>query len=445
MGQTMREDIKSRAQPFIQPLVGPFQKFIHAQSTGGVLLLAATVVALTWANSPWGDSYTDFWSTTVSLVVGSQTLTETLLGWINDGLMAMFFFVVGLEIKREILVGELASLRQAALPLASAIGGIIVPALLYWTVNVSGPGASGWGIPMATDIAFALGILALLGNRIPLTLKVFLTALAIGDDLMAVLVIALFYTSTISWQALAVGGVFLLLLIAANLTGIRHLLVYSILGIGGLWLAFLLSGLHATIAGVLAALTIPARTQLSGPQFLSKGKALIERFEQVMSPGEPPLANKERHKVGQHLKTAVEKVETPLQQLEYALHPWVMVVIMPLFALANAGVALDADVGSTLTSPVSMGVILGLLLRKPIGVVLFAWLAVRMSIASLPEGVSWRHLLGVGYLAGIGFTMSLFIAGLAFDNSSLLVSAKVGILFSSILAGLIGWLLLRRL
>lgn len=441
----MPEDPELRGQPFIQPLVAPFQKFLHAQSTGGVLLLIATVVALTWANSPWGHSYTTFWSTTLSLVVGSQELSKTLLEWINDGLMAMFFFVVGLEIKREVLVGELASLRQAALPLASGIGGIIMPAFLYWTMNASGPGSSGWAIPMATDIAFALGILALLGNRIPLTLKVFLTALAIGDDLMAILVIALFYTSTISGLALAVGVVFLILLMAANLAGIRHLLVYLILGIGGLWMAFLLSGVHATIAGVLAAMTIPARAQISERQFISKGKAFIERFEGVMSPGKASLANKEQHKVGQHLKAALEKTETPLQRFEYALHPWVMVVIMPLFALANAGVAFDAKVGSTLTSPVSMGVILGLLLGKPIGVVLFAWLAIRMDVAVLPEGVSWGHLVGVGCLAGIGFTMSLFIAGLAFDNSSLLVSAKVGVLFSSLMAGLIGWLLLRRL
>ncbi len=439
------EDSGPKDQPLIQPMVEPFQKFIHAQSTGGVLLLGATVVALSWANSPWAESYTTFWNMPVSLVVGSQALTETLLEWINDGLMAMFFFVVGLEIKREILVGELASLREAALPLVCAMGGIIVPASLYWAVNGSGPGAAGWGIPMATDIAFALGILALLGSRVPLALKVFLTALAIGDDLMAVLAIALFYTSTISWVSLGIGGLFLLLLIAANLAGVRHPLVYSILGIGGLWLAFLLSGVHATIAGVLAAMTIPARTELTGHEFLFKGKALLKRFEETMVPGKPPLANKERHAVGQHLKTAVENVETPLQRLEYALHPWVMIVVMPIFALANAGVALDADVALTLTSPVAMGVILGLFVGKPVGIVLSAWLAIRTGIASLPEGVSWRHLLGAGWLAGIGFTMSLFIAGLAFGPTLLLAQAKVGILCASVLAGLTGWLMLRRM
>ena len=258
------ETAGSQQNPFIQPVVEPFQRFVHAESSGGVLLLAATLAALAWANSPWADSYHALWQVPISLTVGSHVLTETLLEWINDGLMAMFFFVIGLEIKREVLVGELSSPRQALLPLAAALGGTIVPASLYAAANVAGPGAPGWGVPMATDIAFALGVLALLGKRIPLALKVFLTALAIGDDLMAVVVIALFYTSTISWMNVGIGLLFLLLLIGANIAGVRHPLVYSMLGIGGLWLAFLLSGIHATIAGVLAAMTIPARTRLSG-------------------------------------------------------------------------------------------------------------------------------------------------------------------------------------
>ena len=434
------EDQDSR---FVQPVVEPFQKFIHAETAGGILLLGATIAAMIWANSPWAASYTEFWHTPVSLVVGSHTLTETLLEWINDGLMAMFFFVIGLEIKREILVGELASWRQAALPLAAALGGSILPALLYTVLNAGMDGAKGWGIPMATDIAFSLGILSLLGTRVPLALKVFLTALAIADDLLAVLVIALFYTSTISWTSLAVGALFLILMIGANMVGVRHPLVYSILGIGGLWLAFLLSGVHATIAGVIAAMTIPARTRLTGREFLKKGKVLLTLFEEVASPDQPPLANPEQSRVARRMKTAVAHVGTPLQQLEYALHPWVTVVVMPVFALANAGVTLDADIVTMLVTPVALGILLGLLVGKPVGIVLSAWLAIRGGLATMPEGVSWPQLVAVGVLAGVGFTMSLFVAGLAFPRGPVLMAAKEGLLIASTVAGLTGWLLLR--
>lgn len=429
----------------LNTMTEPFQRFIHAQSTSGVLLLAATIVAMLWANSPWAESYAAFWNTPVSLVVGTHALTETLLEWINDGLMAMFFFVIGLEIKREILVGELASFRQAALPLAAAIGGAMLPAGLYFAINANGPGAPGWGIPMATDIAFTLGILSVLGNRVPVALKVFLTALAIADDLMAVLVIGLFYTSAISWGNLALGGVCFLLLIAANTAGLRHPLVYSVLGIGGLWLAFLLSGVHATVAGVIVAMTIPARTRLTGPEFLVKGKALLERFEAAISPDMPQLADRERHEIAGHMMTAVQHAETPLQQLERALHPWVTVVVMPVFALANAGITLGADIGAMLMNPVAWGIMLGLLVGKPVGIVLSSWLIIRGGVVMLPEGVSWYHLWAAGSLAGIGFTMSLLIGGLAFASGPSLMSAKVGILTASTAAGIIGWLFLKRI
>ncbi len=439
------EETEIQDSRFVQPIVQPFQKFIHAETAGGILLLGATIAAMIWANSPWAASYTEFWTIPISLVVGTHTLTETLLEWINDGLMAMFFFVIGLEIKREVLVGELASWRQAALPLAAAVGGSILPALLYATFNAGTEGAKGWGIPMATDIAFSLGILSLLGARVPLALKVFLTALAIADDLMAVLVIAVFYTSTISWTSLAVGAVFFFLLIAANMAGVRHPLVYSLLGIGGLWLAFLLSGVHATIAGVIAAMTIPARTRLTEREFLKRGRALLKLFEEAVSQDRPPLANTERHRVALRMTTAVEQVVTPLQQLEYALHPWVTIVVMPVFALANAGVTLDADIVAMLVDPVALGILSGLLAGKPVGIVLAAWLAIRGGLAAMPEGVSWPQLGAVGVLAGIGFTMSLFIAGLAFAQGPLLMAAKEGILIGSTVAGLAGWLLLRHI
>ena len=332
-------------RPLIQPIIEPFQSFIHTEASGGILLLLATFVAMIWANSPWAASYDEFWSTPVSLTFGASTLKETLRQWINDGLMAMFFFVIGLEIKREILVGEFASWRQAELPLAAAVGGSVLPALLFTVFNAGTEGAKVWGVPMATDIAFSLGILSLVGACVPLALKVFLTALAI----------ALFYTSTISWISLGLGAIFLVLLIGANWAGVGHLLVYSVVGIGGLWLAFLFSGVHAAVAGVIAAMTIPACSRLTGREFVKKGKGLLWRFEQVLSPDQPPLANQERHQIARRMKNAVAHVETPLQQLEHALHPWVIVVIMPVFALANAGVSFDADISAMLLDPIALG------------------------------------------------------------------------------------------
>jgi NhaA family Na+:H+ antiporter len=427
----------------LQPVVGSFQEFAHAESSGGILLFTATAVALFWANSPWASTYMEIWQTPISIAVGPYALTETVLEWINDGLMAMFFFVIGLEIKREMLVGELASLRQAVLPLAAAVGGTIVPAAVYLAYNIGGPGARGWGIPMATDIAFSMGVLALLGNRVPVSLKVFLAALAIGDDLMAVIIIAIFYTSTLSWLNLGIGALCLTLLIGANVLGVRHLLVYCVLGIGGLWLAFLLSGVHATIAGVLAAMTIPARTQFGRSEFLTRGQALLRRFEQVTSTDTSPLANQEQVDVTYRLEAAVKNVATPLQRLERTLHPWVIVVIMPIFALANAGITLDSNIAKLLVSPVACGVIFGLLIGKPMGVLLGSGIVIKLGVTTLPDGVAWPHLVGVGFLAGIGFTMSLFIADLAFGSNEASVSAKIGILFGSALAGVIGWMVLR--
>lgn len=440
----MESRIREHRSPF-KPIIEPFQEFTHRESAGGILLLAATFIALFWANSPWAESYTALWRTPISVAVGSHTLTESFLDWINDGLMAMFFFVIGLEMKREILVGELRSLRQAAFPLAAAIGGTIVPALLFTAFNINGQGQRGWAIPMATDIAFALGILSLLGKRIPYSLKIFLAALAIGDDLLAVLVIALFYTSTISWLNLGIGAAFLLLLILTNAFGVRHLLVYCVFGIGGLWLAFLVSGVHATIAGVLAAMTIPAQTGLGRREFITRGQRLLRRFEAVTSEDKPELANQEREDVTRRLDAAVKGVDTPLQRLEHALHPWVTVVIMPMFALANAGIPFGADSFSSIANPIALGVMAGLLLGKPAGVLLGSWIAITLGIARMPEGVTWSHMIGVGFLAGIGFTMSLFITGLAFSDEALSLSAKAGILLASGGAGSSGWIILQRI
>ncbi len=427
----------------VEKIVRPFQEFADKASSGGILLIAAAIVALVWANSPWGDSYYDLWATRFSISLGTFSIEEDLAHWINDGLMAVFFLVVGLEIKREVLVGELSSPRRAALPIAAAIGGAVLPAIIYVAINLGTEGVSGWGIPMATDIAFALGVLALLGERAPLGLKVFLTALAIVDDIVAVMVIAFFYTSDVSWNALAIGAVFLVALVAANLAGVGKPLPYALLGIG-LWLCFLKSGVHATIAGVLMAVTVPASSFIDTGEFLKRSRSLLDHFERAEEQGDAVLSNEDRQGVLHALNSANEDVEPPLQELEHILHPWVVFAIMPLFALANAGVVLGEGFTSTLLNPVSLGIVAGLLLGKQLGITLFAWLAVKSGISELPGGVSWLHIYGASWLAAIGFTMSLFITDLAFADSPLLDVAKVGILTASIVAGVGGWLIIRR-
>lgn len=420
----------------------PFQDFANKQSSGGVLLIFATAIALVWANSPWGESYAALWNTRLSVGVGDLSISKDLTHWVNDGLMAVFFLVVGLEIKREVLVGELSSVRGAALPVAAALGGAVLPALIYLAFNAGREGAAGWGIPMATDIAFALGVLALLGERAPVGLKVFLTALAIVDDILAVFVIALFYTSEISWGALGAGGVFLVALIAANLIGVGRTLVYAALGLG-LWLCFLLSGIHATIAGVLLALTVPASSFINPDAFLKRGRYVLDRFETAGEKGENVLANEERQAALLALNHAAYRLEPPLHELEHALHPWVAFAIVPVFALANAGVVFGGGAAEALASPVALGIVAGLVAGKQIGVTLFAWLAVKGGISELPEGVSWRHVYGAGWLAGIGFTMSLFITDLAFPDGELVAAAKLGILAASLIAGVVGFAVLR--
>jgi NhaA family Na+:H+ antiporter len=431
------------------PRRGPLtqlQSFLHHAAAGGVLLLMAAIVALIWANSPWSDSYSDFWQTSITVGTPRFHLQETLGHWINDGLMAIFFFVVGLEIKREVLVGELASPRRAALPAIAAIGGVAIPAGLYVLVNAGHPGSEGWGVPMATDIAFALGVLALLGDRVPIGLKVFVTALAIVDDIAAVMVIAFFYTSAVEWDALGWAAGFLAALVVANALHVRHPLVYALLGIG-LWVAVLQSGVHATVAGVLLALTIPARTRIDPEVLVERGQAALTYFHRAGAEGGNILTNGAQQDALAELEDLVEGSGAPLQRMEHSLHPWVAFLIIPLFALANAGVSLDGDLGDALGDRVTLGIVLGLVLGKQLGITLFSWLAVRSGVTALPAGVSWRQIYGAGWLCGIGFTMSLFVADLAFAGpaeADLLSSAKLGILGASVVAGFVGWLLLRR-
>ena len=427
----------------IEQLVRPFQAFAARESSGGILLLLATVAALVWANSPWAKSYVALWHTTVTVGFGENAIAHNLHFWVNDALMALFFFVVGLEIKREFLVGELASPRQAALPIVAALGGVLVPAAIYALLNADGPGGRGWGIPMATDIAFVIGVMALLGSRVPTSLKVFLTALAIVDDIAAVLVIALFYSGQISLAALGFAALCLLILVAVNRLAVRHPLPYALLGVV-LWIAVLQSGVHATIAGVLLAITIPSRTELNPNEFLHRGRAVLDHFEQTAQRERTVMNDEEQQAAIEALEDSCEQMQPPLHRLEHALHPWVTFFVMPVFALANAGLVFDERSLTSVVQPIPIGVVLGLLFGKPIGITLASWLAVRFSLGALPAGITWLQIHGAGWLAGIGFTMSIFVAGLAFKEEALLNMAKLGIFTASLLAGIIGSVLLRR-
>jgi NhaA family Na+:H+ antiporter len=421
----------------------PMQEFIQQSQSGGIVLLIMTVLALIIANSPLNELYESVLHAHISIHVGPWVLEESVLHWINDGLMVIFFFVVGLEIKRELLVGELSSPRAAALPIVAAIGGVAVPALIYVAFNLNSGLLHGWAVPTATDIAFALGCLALLGSRVPFGIKVFLTAVAIVDDLIAVLVIAIFYSSDLNFTMLGIGFGVLLVLGIANLAGVRNLIVYGVLGIV-VWLTFLNSGVHATIAGVLVALTIPARSRIDGPTFLARIRSILGQFELSQSRSKSPQDVELQESALLEIEDICEQVQAPLQKLEHSLHGWVAFLIMPLFAFANAGVTISFDRLSGGTMPVLLGIVLGLVVGKPIGITLACWLAVRSGIASLPQGASWQHMISTGVLAGIGFTMSIFIASLAFVDPDILATAKLSILLASALAGAIGMLLLSR-
>ncbi|HYD54825.1 MAG TPA: Na+/H+ antiporter NhaA [Gemmatimonadaceae bacterium] len=436
------------ARPLVERLLAPFQRFAATASAGGIVLLAATVLALAWANSPWADAYHHLWETTVALGIGDWSVRGTLHHLINDGLMAVFFFLVGLEIKREVLAGELKSLRNASLPIFAALGGMLVPAALYLLVNAGGEGRAGWGVPMATDIAFALGVLALLGDRVPTGLKVFLAALAIIDDIGAVLVIALFYSGGVAWDALLGAAALLLVAAAANAAGVRRPWAYAAIGLA-LWGTVLASGVHATVAGVLLAMTIPVRTRVNEAEFLAGARHALTEFDAAAEvtardPDVTVLSNSDHHAAIEELEVLCERAQPTLIRLEHALHGVVAFGIMPLFALANAGVTLGAGALRDATSPIALGVLLGLAIGKPLGIVSCSWVAVRLGIAALPAGVGWRMIGGAGVLGGIGFTMALFIAGLAFADPALLERAKLGILAASLLTGVAGWLLLRR-
>jgi len=426
----------------IEQVLLPFQEFFKSKATGGILLIICAGVALLWANSPWADSYVTLWNTKFSVGFGQLSLSKPVILWVNDGLMALFFFVVGLEIKREFKVGELSTRSQAVLPIAAAIGGMIVPASIYALINFGTESAGGWGIPMATDIAFALGILSLLGDRIPYQLKIFLTAVAIVDDLGGILVIALFYTSEISFWLLLAAGVLLLVAFAGNRMGIRTPVFYAVVGVL-VWLTVLKSGVHSTVAGVLMAFMIPARTKCDAAAFSFNASGILEDYKASMRPGASVLSNSAMHSALLSMQYIASRAQTPLQRLEHGLHPLVDFAVMPIFALANAGVILGGDVGTVLSSEVALGTAFGLVLGKPIGIVLAVLFIITVS-GGVPRGVLIRHYVGAGMLGGIGFTMSLFIATLAFgDSPALLTGAKTAIIGASVIAGIAGYLVLR--
>lgn len=417
-----------------------FQKFDRSQSLGGLLLFGATVVALIFANTQLGDFYESLRETMLGFEAGSFSLKKPLLLWVNDGLMAIFFFMIGLEIKRELMIGELNSPSKAALPLVAALGGMLVPVVFYLVLNRNPQASNGWGIPMATDIAFSLAILKLLGNRVPVGLKVFLAAFAILDDIGAVLVIALFYSSSIDWMMLAWAAIPMSLLVFLNLKNLfpkyLHLACSAII-----WYFFLKSGIHPTIAGVLLAFTVPLRQKTDAHTFTEEMCRIADEFREHDTDPSPMLTPEQIERIDD-IEQWTEKVQSPLQHLEHVLHGWVAMFIMPVFAFFNAGVAFSASMNPDFPLITSLAV--SLFLGKTIGVTLFSYAGLKLKLATLPQGVTFRQIFGTAMLAGVGFTMSMFIASLAFSGAAdLMDSAKIGIMGGSLVSGVGGYLTLR--
>lgn len=436
--------MKSYHTPAEKYIIKPVNQFISKSTTGGIILFIAAIIAIFFANSPWATDYHSIWQHKIGISLGNLELKMSLHHWINDGLMAIFFFVVGLELKRELSNGELASPKKAALPIIAAIGGMLFPALIYLFFNGGTDAAHGWGIPMATDIAFALGVLYLLGNKVPLSLKVFLTALAIVDDLGAVLVIALFYTSDLNLMYLSIGIALFILLLLCNKLGFKSPIFYAIIGIGGIWLAFLLSGVHATIAAVLAAFAIPANARINENYFSYKMNELRQRFYAIDPKDRQPNLTGEQLLLVEEMRNLTKDALPPSQRLEHGMHSFVAFIVMPVFALCNAAIPISFDSG---ISKVTLGVALGLLLGKVLGVFGLTALILKLKILAKPADMSYIKLLGISFLAAIGFTMSLFVTELAFDaqlHPEFPDQAKLGIIVASLIGGISGYLILNR-
>lgn len=445
--------MKSKTEPesYIAPweksfgkILTPLEDFIHKQSTAGKLLLACTMIALIFANSPYGDTFHHFLETSISINIGSISINHDIHHWINDGLMAMFFFIVGLEIKRELLAGDLSNFRTAALPFFAAVGGMLIPALTYTLINTDPNSSHGWGIPMATDIAFAISILVMLGNRIPKALFTFLIAFAIIDDLGAVTVIALFYTETIHMNAFIVSVLLFLLLVGLNLGGIRTPLPYFLVG-GFLWLALSESGIHATIAGIFTAWTVPTRPKIKPSVFSHEMRNILDSLDECSAKESNIVYTEKQRALIQAIEQGIHKVASPLQRLEHDLHIPISLLILPIFALANAAIPITAEtVSATFTQSTPISIILGLTLGKCLGITAFTYLAIKTGISALPTGCNMNHIIGVSFLGGIGFTMSIFITDLAFvQHPELIDISKLAILVASIIAGMAGLFWLR--
>ncbi len=433
--------IRKQTKEIANIVLSPFERFLKSQSSAGILLLIAATIAMIWSNSSYADVYFDIWDYELALGIGSFRVSESLLHWVNDGLMAIFFFVVGLEIKREVMAGELSSIKDVVLPLTAAIGGMLVPAIIFLVVLGNSEMAKGWGIPMATDIAFSLGILSLLGPKVPIGLKVFLTALAIVDDIGAILIIAFFYSNDIQWVYLqAAAGLFMLLLVF-NYFDLRMVALYIFIGFIA-WFCFLKSGVHPTVAGVLIALTIPARRKIRMDDFMEETKSSLASFENADWPDSNVVLGKKQISAVDHIAESVKKVQSPVQSLENSLSDFTANLVMPIFALANASIVIAGN-EFNLLDKVTLAAGLGLLVGKVLGVSLFSWLSVRLGWAKLPEGVNWTQVIGVGFLAGIGFTMSLFITNLAYTDMGAINASKIGIVVGSLVAGAIGFVILK--
>ncbi len=445
-----QSNFKAPFEDTYRKVITPFKEFTQNQIAGGLILMVCLVVALVLANSGFHETYEHAIHTMIGFEFGSNMYEKTIHHWINDGLMAIFFLVVGLEIKREVMVGELSSLSKASLPIIAALGGMVVPALLYFAINSSGPALKGWGIPMATDIAFAVGVLALLGKRVPASVMTFLLALAIVDDLGAVLVIGIFYTEQIFMNYLFIAAALLALLFVFNVLGVRAITPYMIIGFF-VWVAFLQSGIHATLAGVLVAMTIPTRPKYHPKYFSERIRCMLDKFDsnsdyqKKKTFGWSAFSNHEQAEIIEDIDIATTAVASPLRKLEHALHPLTAFIIIPIFALANAGVHIQvSDLGGAITNPVTVGVMLGLVIGKLIGIAGLTWVAIKLKIGNLPSGANFKHIIGVGLMGGIGFTMSIFVTELAFPGmETMLVSAKTGILMASALAGILGYIWIR--
>ena len=433
----MRE-VRAEGSPLNRQVLLPAERFIYSETISGALLLVCAIAALVWANSPWSQTYFALRDTPVSLQIGAFSLALDLQHWINDGLMAVFFFVVALEIKRELIYGDLSDARKAALPVAAALGGMILPAGIYFAVNFGGAGAASWGIPMATDIAFAVAILALLGERVPLSLRLFLLTFAIADDVGSILVIAIYYTAHFSLPAMGVAVAVLGLMFLMRWLGFRSTLAYLLPAVL-FWAAIFKSGVHATVAGVILGAITPAKSLGRKSTFV---KTVREILPEVRDSLDKEKSERDEVMLGR-IEELARQTESPLERLERKVHPWTSYLVLPVFALVNAGVAFSGEfVRQALASAATWGVMAGLLAGKVVGVTGFSWLAVRLGWAALPGGVAWRHIVGAGFIGGVGFTVSLFIAGLAFTDKVLVEEAKAGVLVASLIAGLAGYLFL---